>query len=127
MNKTEGIYIQHAENNEWINQLEFYKDELHILKDRLEELTSRNTNHDFLTQVEHFQNQWIIQQNNIDEIAHAVRQNEQLLVAEIKRNPVAVDHRKQTYHEEERKMLTAFEHNFNELRSEFNRFCAKWM
>lgn len=127
MSTTEGIYTQHEENTTWINKLDFYKDEIKILTGRLEEITSKNNHDDVLAQVEHFQNQWIIQRNNIDEIAHLVKANEARLLAEINDNPVAVDHRKMEYHSQEKELVESFEKNFNEIRGEFNGFAAKWM
>ena len=121
------IYTQHEENKEWTSKLSFYKDEIKILTGRLEELASKNTSSDVLVGVEHFQNQLIIQRNNIDEILHLVKLNEKVLIAEIIANPVAVDHRKLEYHLKEKDMVESFEKNFNELRTEFNEFASKWM
>ncbi|MBI3238874.1 MAG: hypothetical protein HYZ43_08575 [Flavobacteriia bacterium] len=127
MNQKESIYKQHEENTEWMSKLNFYKDEIEILKGRLEEITGKNNAHEVLSQVEHFQNQWIIQRNNIDEISHQVKANEASLLEEINSNPVAVDHRKVEYHAQEQELVDSFEKNFNDLRQEFNTFSAKWM
>jgi nicotinamidase-related amidase len=77
--------------------------------------------------VEHFQNQFLIQRNHIDELAHEIKANENTLVAEIQDNPVAVDHRKVENHDNEADFMGYFEKNFAELRAEFNVFLAKWM
>jgi hypothetical protein len=127
MSQKESIYKQHEENTEWISKLDFYKDEIAILKGRLEEITSKNNAPEVLAQVEHFQNQWIVQRNNIDEISHQVKANEASLLKEINSNPVAVDHRKTEYHAQEQDLVNSFEKNFNDLRQEFNTFSAKWM
>jgi predicted nuclease with TOPRIM domain len=127
MATNESIYKQHEENTEWLKKLDFYKDEITILKNRLEELADKNNAKDVLAEVEHFQNQFIIQRNNIDEIAHKVRENEQALQDEIKSNPVAVDHRKMEYHATEKDLVNSFEKVFNEIREDFNKFSAKWM
>jgi hypothetical protein len=121
------IYTQHKENKEWISKLAFYKDEIKILTGRVEELASKNTFNEVLVGVEHFQNQLIIQRNNIDEILHLVKLNEEVLIEEINANPVAVDHRKVEYHSNEKDMVESFEKNFNELRAEFKEFASKWM
>jgi hypothetical protein len=121
------IYTQHEENKEWTSKLSFYKDEIKILTGRVEELAAKNTSSDVLVGVEHFQNQLIIQRNNIDEILHLVKLNEEALIAEVNANPVAVDHRKVEYHAKEKDMVESFEKNFNELRAEFNEFASKWM
>jgi hypothetical protein len=127
MNTKESIYTQHEENTNWMKTLDFYKDEIKILRNRLEEIATKNNSVEVLSKVEHFQNQFIIQRDNIDNIAHAVKLNEEELLKEINRNPVAVDHRKMTYHEKEQDLVETFEKNFNEIRGEFNRFTSKWM
>lgn len=122
-----NIYTQHGENTEWTNKLNFYKDDIRIMTGRLEEVAAKNSSKEVLAEVEHFQNQLIIQRNNIDEALHAVKINEEELQAEINRNPVAVDHRKVEYHAKEKELVEAFEKNFNDLRDEFNEFIAKWL
>jgi hypothetical protein len=123
----EKIYTQHHENEDWINKLDFYKEELNILKGRLEELALKNTSKKVTLEIEHFQNQFIIQNNNIDNIAHAVKINESELIASIESNPVAAAHRKIEYHEREHDLVTTFEKNFKQLRKDFNNFSSKWM
>lgn len=120
------IYDQHLENQDWLKRLDFYKEELNILSERLDEVTSKNNQAEFLKNVEHFQNQFIIQRNHIDELAHQIKVNEKVLVAEIAANPVAVDHRKLENHDDEADYMGYFEKNFAALRSEFNTFLAKW-
>lgn len=127
MATNESIYKQHEENTEWLKKLDFYKDEISILKGRLEELATKNNAQEVLAEVERFQNQFIIQRNNIDEIAHKVREHEQSLLDEIKSNPVAVDHRKVEYHAVEQDLVNSFEKVFNEVREDFNKFSSKWM
>ena len=121
------IYDQHQENQDWLKRLDFYKEEISILRERLDEVTSKNNQADFLKAVEHFQNQLLIQRNNIDQVAHDIKLSEKKLVAEIEHNPVAVDHRKMDHHEAEADFMIFFEKNFANLRMEFNQFLAKWM
>lgn len=123
----ESIYKQHEENTDWLNRLDFYKEDIKILTKRLEEIAAKNSATEVLSEVERFQNQFIIQNNNIDEIKHLVKENESLLKKEIESNPVAVDHRKMEYHEKEKELVEAFEKNFNTLREDYNTFSSKWM
>jgi hypothetical protein len=127
MSNTESVYKQHEENTEWMNKLNFYKDEIRIMNGRLEEIASKNSSTDALADVERFQNQLIIQRNNIDNISHEVKMNEEALIAEIKTNPIAVDHRKVENHGKEKDLVDSFEKNINNLREDFKRFSAKWM
>ena len=50
----------HHQAIDWERELNFYKDELKILKSRLEEVVSQNTHQEVLAQAEHFQNKFII-------------------------------------------------------------------
>lgn len=122
-----NIIDQHLENEDWLKRLDFYKEEIVILKERLDEVTGKNNAPEFLKNVEHFQNQFIVQRNNIDELAHAIKMNEKKLVNEVLANPVAVDHRKVVSHEPESDFMSYFEKNFAGLRTEYNQFLTKWM
>lgn len=127
MKAQEKIYTQHVENSEWISKLKFYDDEILILQNRLSEIASKNNQTEVTAQIEQFQNKFILQQNNIDEIAHKINLNEEALIKEINANPVAVDHRKTEYHASEKESVEWFENNFNSLRTDFKTFAAKWM
>ena len=127
MNTGEKIYTQHAVHTEWLSKLKFYTDEISILKGRLEEIASKNNKQDVLAQVEHFQNQLIVQKNNIDEISHTIKLDESAIEKEVNKNPVAVDHREMPSNSKQKEAVDAFEKNFNELRTEFKIFAAKWM
>jgi hypothetical protein len=122
-----NIFEQHSENQDWLKSLEFYKEEITILNKRLEEVTVKNNAKEFLKDVEHYQNQFIVQRNNIDELAHAIKMNEREIVNEVKANPIAVEHRKVESHEPEADFLGYFEKNFATLRTDYNKFLSKWM
>ena len=49
-----------AEIGDWDNKVLFYKDDMKILQKRLEEVSAKNSAHDFHAQVERFQNRIII-------------------------------------------------------------------
>jgi hypothetical protein len=127
MTTKENIFDQHLENQDWLKRLDFYKEEIVILKERLEEVTGKNNAPEFLKDVEHYQNQFIIQRNSIDELAHSIKVNESGLVKEVHANPVAVDHRKVENHESESNFIAYFEKNFAGLRADYNKFLSKWM
>ncbi|WP_430403304.1 hypothetical protein [Fluviicola sp.] len=127
MSKSEFISEQHKENVEWSSKLDFYKDEIEILQKRLDEIAIKNTKKEVLTSIEYFQNQLIIHRNTIDEIQHGVNVSEDALVSEVKKNPVASDHRKTKYHQAEKEEIQILEKVFKELREEFNRFVSKWI
>jgi cobalamin biosynthesis protein CbiD len=122
-----SIYSQHYEHAEWLNVLSFYKDDIKIMQKRIEEIVQKNTSKEILAQVEHFQNQLIIQNNSIDDMRKHIEKDEQFLVNSIEKNIVASDHRKMEDHTEERQDIASFEKNFEDLRKNLNRFLAKCM
>lgn len=122
-----NIYKQHSEHTEWLNKLAFYKDELSIMQKRLDEIGAKNTANDVLKDVEHFQNQIIIQNNNVDTIKKHINREEKIIQANIAVNPTASDHRKIEDHTEEREMVEGFVTNFEKIRKEYNTFLSKRM
>jgi hypothetical protein len=122
-----NIYQQHSEHTEWLNKLAFYKDELSIMQKRLDEIGAKNTANDVLKDVEHFQNQIIIQNNNVDTIKKHINREEKIIQANIAANPTASDHRKIEDHTEEREMVEGFVDNFEKIRKEYNTFLSKRM
>lgn len=125
--ETKKIYELHEEHKEWLNNLAFYKDEIKVMQNRISEVASKNSAADVLKQIEHFQNQLIIQRNNIDELSHSIKDHENYLENRVNENPTAVDHRKVNDHPKMRDSYTSFDKVFNELRKELNAFLAKWM
>jgi len=121
------IYSQHYEHTEWLNKLSFYGDEISVMQKRIEEIAQKNTAKEVKIKIEHFQNQLLIQKNNIDAFKHNIKDDEKLLKNNIMKNETAVDHRKVEDHSKEREDIEGFEANFNSLRKEFNLFLAEWM
>ncbi|MBA3680374.1 MAG: hypothetical protein H0W73_04285 [Bacteroidetes bacterium] len=123
--KTEKIYTQHDENKEWMNNLLFYRDEIKIMKGRVAEIASKNTSKDRLAQVEHFQNQLLIQRGQIDTLKHAINLDNDSIDKEIKKNAIALEHRSIKDHDTTRENMVAFEKNFSSLKLELNTFLNK--
>lgn len=92
--KQQKVHIDdlHFEHQRWISELKFFKDELKFYKNRLEEIAQRYTSQEVLKGIEHFQNQFYLQGNNIDELIHDLNQHEHELSKFAKEHPVAVDH-----------------------------------
>lgn len=121
------VYDLHAENVEWLKQAGFYKDELTILGKRIAEVASRNTSKEIQTQIEHFQNQLIIQKNQLDYLQHNIKQQENEVEENIRQNPTAVDRRKMDDHSALRDEVTTFDKLFKSMRSEMMEFLSRTM
>jgi hypothetical protein len=115
----------HEDHVEWLKALEFYQDEILVFKNRLAEVSSKNTDISIKKEVEKYQNKFIIQKNEIDNLKHYIHHSEQEMEEEIKKNPVAVDHRKTTEDLSLRDRFQMFEKLFAELKEEFNDFVGK--
>ena len=71
------INIKHMNSlhSDALRSLDFYQQDIKILRNRLEEITADYTSREVAVKIEHFQNQFLIQQNNIDELKHKLHQN----------------------------------------------------
>ncbi|SFF58842.1 hypothetical protein [Thermoflexibacter ruber] len=119
------ITEQHKENKSWLASLEFYKDEIKVLRNRLDEVASKNSDKEIKIRVSHFENQLIINDEQLDELKHAIKMNQAEIEQNITENPVASDHRKAEDHVALRDRFNTFEQIFKQLREEMNEFLAK--
>ena len=127
MTNEKSISTQHSEHNEWRNKLSFYKDDLKVMHHRIDETAGKNTSKEFEAGLEHFQNQMIIQQEQIDILNHHINLHETELKTSVTNNPVASDHRSMHDHSEQREDMAKFEELFASLRKELMSFLSKWM
>jgi len=107
--------------------LSFYKDDINILEKRLLEVASKNTGFETSQGVEHFQNQFIVQRNNIAELRHKINKHVQKMSRDILMHGGHID--KQLI-ENDDLLITEYkrlEMLIKELRHEFNVFLSKWM
>ncbi|MBK9319483.1 MAG: hypothetical protein IPM91_12115 [Bacteroidetes bacterium] len=121
------VYDLHAEHREWLNKIAFYKDEIKIMRHRLEQVTEKNTSKEVLALVEHFQNQLIVQEEQNDILRHNVKEYENVIEDHLKKNEVAADRLKWDDHTNMRDQVDTYEKIFNDLRKELIGFLAKWM
>jgi hypothetical protein len=116
-----------TEHTEWIKGLAFYKDEMHILENRLLEVAAKNTVFEALQGIEHFQNQFVVQRNNIDELKHKIKEHMSVFTKLPEMLEEVVENERLADHENLRDEYQTFEKVIRELRLEFNVFLAKWM
>ncbi|MFM7824088.1 MAG: hypothetical protein ACKPB3_09980 [Bacteroidota bacterium] len=122
---TVKIEVLHAEHREWLNKIDFYYDDLKIMRHRLEEVAARNTNKSLMAQVEHYQNQFVIQRNELDEMKHAINQSEISIAENVAQNGTAVNRRSVADDQSMRERMSQFEKLFLQLRVELMSFLAK--
>ena len=121
------VYDLHSDHKEWLNKVNFYKDDLKVLRHRLSEILLKNSSIEVRAMAEHFQNLYILQDERADILRHDVNKSMTHLEAAINGNPTAVDHRKVNDENELRDAVETFERIFSELRQDSINFFAKWM
>lgn len=119
--------VLHFEHERWAKQLEFYTDELKIFTSRLEEISDRYTNEEVLAKLEHFQNQFMIQRNEIDILEHDIKQHENILINAVNQNPNALELQLFNDHGELRDKMETFVKIYNELKNEYMRYLSRYM
>src|SRR5690348_6717817 len=123
--KTEKIYTRHEQNKEWMSSLLFYRDEIKVMKHRIEEIAAKNSSKEILAQVEHFQNQLIVQQDNVDRLKHEINLSNDAISKQIKESDVALDHKRIKEHSDFEKKMKDFERVYSELKNGLNVFLSK--
>ena len=129
MEKTKRKHLSdlHFEHQLWSMEAGFYIDELKIYQNWLEEIAAKNTDKDVLVQVEHFQNQFIIQKDQLATVNHEVKEHEHWLSSYAEQHPVAIDHRYFEDHGILRDKMDTFKTLYKGLKSDFIRFVDHWM
>jgi hypothetical protein len=117
----------HFEHEMWLSETAFYGDQLKIYQKRLDEISKRNNMPDVAKEIDHFQNQFIIQKEQMDILDHEVRMHEQWLTTFAKDHPVALEHRYFGEHTEIFDKMETFKRLFQELREEFYGFMQRKM
>jgi len=121
METKEKLSELHSEHNEWQNKIKFYRDELAEFNKQLTGLVGKSAPNDVLVSVEHFQNQFIRQNEVIDIMRHDFKQHENQIEALQKSdssNGIDIS----ALHKAEKDKLDHFEKLFQELRNEFHLF-----
>ncbi len=116
-----------AEHQEWLKGLDFYKEDIHILENRLTEIAAKNTAFEARQGIEHFQNQFLVQRNNIDELRHKIKEHISTNGKKTELSAEVVENEKLAEHENLKDEYLSFEKVIKDLRHEFNIYLAKWM
>jgi len=123
------ISIKHITNlhNDWLRGLEFYKEDLRIVQERLDEIAGHNTGKEVGEQIEHFQNQLLIHNSHINELRHRIEANLKTIHMLLDSSGNYVTEYTAAEHLNLNDQYLTEEKLINELRHDFNRFAAKWM
>jgi hypothetical protein len=117
----------HFEHKQWRRELLFWEDELKSLRNRLNELVMRWTDKEVLAQLEHYQNQFIIQENAINELDDHINLHETNISEHFKKGEDVLDLQMIKQHMEFRNQMDTQRNLYSELKSNFFRFLSKYM
>ena len=129
MDKTKKMHLSdlHFEHELWAMEVKFYRDELKLYQKWLEEVAAKNTHVEVLKQVEHFQNQFFIQKNQLNVLKHQIKTHEHWLSGYAAEHPVAINHVTFADHAVMRENVKTSKKLFEDLKTEFKRFIEEKM
>lgn len=112
----------HHENMTWLRSIDFFRQENTYLKNRLAEVVDGSTDRMFLAQAEHFQNQFIIKDEFLDELRHDVNEQEKYLSMRFLQRVFSPEIAMKNRQEHLRGQVQYLEKEFTSLRYEFNNY-----
>lgn len=114
------------ESSMWIRTLDFFKQENNHLRNRLTEVVDKTSDKYFLAQAEHFQNQFIIKDEFMDELRHDI--NEQIKMLKDQPRKFPGSNGQDTMSELQNKLreqMHYLEKDFTSLRNEFHHYLTE--
>jgi len=114
-------------HSEWQSVLGFYKDELGIFKNRLEEVAAKNTAIETMQMMEHFQNQFLVQEESIDILLHDIHEHLHLLSKDVLQHAGHIDKEQMAFRDLLQSRFKGEQDIFRLLKMEFMRFLSKIM
>jgi len=117
----------HFEHQQWKRELAFWEDELKSFNNRLSELTTRWTNKDVLAQLEHYQNEFVLHGDVIEQLLETIEEHEARIAAQSKTGIDAIDAQMAKKHSEFRNQIETQREIYAAIKKEFFRFLEKYM
>lgn len=111
------------ECSSWREHLRSYRNEMGQLRDELQKIARHENDKEILTEVEHYHNQFYIQQINIHDLKQAIKNHDRKLEHENATGHLS----EQTLseHEDLHNQYEMLEHTLHDLRNDFRSFAAK--
>lgn len=117
----------HFEHKQWRREILFWEDEMRSFGNRLSELAFRWTDKEVLAQLDQFQNQFIIQENAINELEDFINLHEFKISEQMKKGIDALDLPSVKKHLEIRDKMDTQRNLYGKLKKNFFRFLSKYM
>jgi seryl-tRNA synthetase len=116
-----------SEKSSWLRGIEFYQDEINIMRKRLSEVSNANTNQDLKKKIEQFQNQFEVHEEQLKKLKHAVNSHAIHISNDFENHHGQLERSTLTEHDTMRDDYVNTEKLFNQMRHDFNRFLSKYL
>jgi predicted nucleic acid-binding Zn-ribbon protein len=113
------------ECNSWRENLRSYRNEMGQLRNQLQEVARGQQDKELLTEVEHYHNQFYIQQINIHDLKQAIKNHDRKISLEQSSLNGKLSEQTLSDHEELHSQYENLEHTLSELKIEFTHFLTK--
>ncbi len=125
METTDLLKKMHGEHTAWQNKIQSFRTEFKLLNQDLSGVVSKFTPRGVPAKAEHFQNQFIVQNEVLDIMRHDFKQYENLLEANIDMPGKDEIGGLLEVHQTHLSRLNDFDKLFRDLKDEFNQFTQK--
>lgn len=116
-----------AEQSSWLRGIEFYQDEIKIMRKRLSEVSGKNTSREVKERVEQFQNQFAVHDEQLKKLKHVVSNHAKNINSDLISHHGQLEQNTAREHDSTRDEFMNSEKLFNEMRHDFNRFLSKYL
>lgn len=113
------------EHEQCKTEIVFWKEQLQSFSIRLSELITRWANKEVLAQIGHYQKEFILHEDAIEELLEAIEAQEALVSAQRKAGTLGVDKQLSKKHIELRTQMEAQREIYTDLKNNFFRFLEK--
>jgi hypothetical protein len=124
------VSITHVNNehNRWLRSMDFYKGEIGVLKEFLTEIAGKNTVVEVMAQVEHYENQFTVQLDNIKRLKHDIRANITIIAKEAEASKAGyIEDTLLTQHTQLGNNFDDLAYIITDLINSFRKFEGEWM
>ena len=105
--------------------LQFYKSEIPFFKERLDEISEKNTAEEIRKQVEHFENTFIAMNENLDVLIHDVTLKQDAILKDAKEKPDFINLKVHETADDLKALIDFTAKEFAETKEHFYRFLSE--
>lgn len=123
------VNVKNIDNkhSEWKSSLSFYKDELGVFTKQLTEVAEKNTGNEVMQMVDHFQNQFLVQAENMDILKHDIDQHISMIAEKAIQRAGHIDKDEMITHTNLQERFETQALILKGLKDEFRKFLSKVM